>query len=328
MKVFVAGATGALGKQLVPMLVAEGHQVTGMTRTPAKQDMIRSLGARPAVADAFDPEAVAQVVAEAEPDAVVHELTDLTGTFARNIDKSFATTNRLRTEGTDHLLAAAKAAGARRFVAQSFTGWPYKRVGGPIKGEQDPLDDDPPKPVSQSLAAIRHVEDTVTRTDGLEGLALRYGGFYGPGTSLAAEPPGEIVEMIAKRRFPIVGDGGGIWSLVHIEDAASATAAALERGAPGVYNVVDDDPVPVRELVPELARQIGAKPPRHVPRWVGRIAGGEVGVLMMTEIRGATNAKAKRELGWKPRYPSWRLGFREGAQENGGPRGGAHERGR
>jgi nucleoside-diphosphate-sugar epimerase len=310
MKVFVAGSTGALGRQLVPMLVTQGHDVTGMTRTPAKQDLIRSLGARPAVADALDPEAVAQAVAEAEPDAVIHELTDLTGTFARNIDKSFATTNRLRTEGTDHLLAAAKAAGARRFVAQSFAGWPSEPTGGPVKTEEDPLQKHPPKTVMQSLAAIRHVEETVTGADGLEGLALRYGGFYGPGTSLAADPPGELTEMIRKRRVPIIGDGGGIWSLVHIEDAASATAAALDRGSPGVYNVVDDDPVPVGELMPELARQIGAKPPRHLPRWVGRLAAGEVGVLMMTEIRGATNDKAKRELGWEPRYPSWRQGFK------------------
>jgi 2-alkyl-3-oxoalkanoate reductase len=312
MKVFVAGATGAIGKQLVPMLTEQGHEVTAMTRTPAKEALIREMGARPAVADALDPEAVAQAVAEAEPDAVIHELTDLTGTFARNIDKSFATTNRLRTEGTDHLLAAAKAAGARRFIAQSFAGWPSKPVGGPIKSEEDPLNDNPPKTVSESLAAIRHVEDTVTHADGLDGLALRYGGFYGPGTSLAADPPGELTEMIQKRRVPIIGDGAGIWSLVHIEDAASATAAALERGGPGVYNVVDDDPVPVGELMPELARQIGAKPPRHLPRWVGRLAGGEAGVMMMTEIRGATNDKAKRELGWEPRYPSWRQGFREG----------------
>jgi nucleoside-diphosphate-sugar epimerase len=298
------------------MLVEQGHEVTGMTRSPAKEEMIRGMGARPAVADALDPEAVAQAVAEAEPDAVVHELTDLTGTFARNIDKSFATTNRLRTEGTDHLLAAAKAAGARRFVAQSFAGWPSEPTGGPVKSEDDPLQIHPPKSVTESLAAIRHVEDTVTQAEGLDGLALRYGGFYGPGTSLAVDPPGELTEMIQKRRVPIIGNGAGIWSLVHIQDAAAATAAALERGAPVVYNVVDDDPVPVGELMTELARLIGAKPPRHLPRWVGRIAAGEPGVLMMTKIRGATNDKAKRELGWEPRYPSWRLGFREGLERS------------
>jgi nucleoside-diphosphate-sugar epimerase len=316
MKVFVAGATGALGKQLVPMLVERGHEVTGMTRSPAKEEMVRAMGARPAIADALDPEAVAKAVAEAQPEAVAHELTDLTGTFARNIDKSFATTNRLRTEGLDHLLAAAKAAGARRFIAQSFAGWPSEPSGGPVKTEEDPLQTHPPKSVSESLAAIRHVEDTTTQAEGLDGLALRYGGFYGPGTSLAIDPPGDFTKLIAKRRAPIIGDGGGIWSLVHIEDAAAATAAALERGGPGVYNVVDDDPVPVGELIPEIARIIGAKPPRRLPRWVGRLAAGEVGVMMMTEIRGATNVKAKRELGWEPRYPSWRLGFREGLDQS------------
>jgi 2-alkyl-3-oxoalkanoate reductase len=294
------------------MLVERGHEVTGMTRSAAKADLIRSLGARPVVADALDPEAVAQALAEGEPEAVVHELTDLTGTFARNIDKAFATTNRLRTEGTDHLLAAAKAAGARRFIAQSFAGWPFKRVGGPVKDENDPLDDAPPKPVRQTLGAIRHLEDAVTRDGVIEGIALRYGGFYGPGTSLAVDPPGELTELIRKRRFPVVGSGTGIWSMVHIEDAASATAAALERGEPGVYNVVDDDPVAVSVFVSEVANAVGAKPPRHLPRWVGRLLAGEAGVVMMTEIRGASNAKAKRELGWELRHPSWRQGFREG----------------
>jgi 2-alkyl-3-oxoalkanoate reductase len=318
MKVFVAGATGALGKQLVPMLVERGHEVTGMSRTPAKADQIRSMGARPAIADALDAEAVAHAVAEAEPEAVVHQLTVLTGTVPRSIDKAFAQTNRLRTEGTDHLLAAAKAAGARRFVAQSFAGWPYKRVGGPIKSEEDPLDDNPPKQVRESIAAIRHVEDVVTRANGIEGLALRYGGFYGPGTSLGVDPPGEVTEQIRKRRVPVVGSGAGIWSLVHIQDAAAATADAVERGAPGVYNVVDDDPAPVSILLPEVARIVGAKPPRHVPRWLGRLAGGEVGVLLMTEARGASNEKAKRELGWELRYPSWRLGFRDGLEQHDG----------
>ena len=312
MRVFVAGATGALGKQLVPLLVEGGHEVTGMTRSPSKQDEIRQMGARPVVADAIDPEAVAQAMATAEPEAVVHELTDLTGTFARNLDKAFATTNRLRTEGTDHLLAAAKAAGAQRFVAQSFAGWPFKRVGGPVKDEQDPLDDSPPKHVRQSLAAIRHVEDVTTHANGIEGIALRYGGFYGPGTSICLEPTGEMVELIRKRRFPLVGSGAGIWSLVHIKDAARATVAALERGAPGVYNVVDDEPAPVSVFLPELAKAVGAKPPRHLPMWVGRLVGGEVAVTVMTEIRGASNAKAKRELGWELRYPTWRQGIKEG----------------
>jgi nucleoside-diphosphate-sugar epimerase len=313
MKVFVAGATGAIGKQLVPMLVEGGHEVTGMTRTAAKADLIRSLGGRPAVVDALDPEAVAQAVAESEPEIVIHELTAIDlSSFSRSIDKQFAETNRLRTEGLDHLLTAAKAAGARRFIAQSFAGWPYKRVGGPVKSEEDLLDDNPPKPVRESLAAIRHLEGAVTRAEGIEGIALRYGGFYGPGTSLALDPPGEQTQMVRRRRFPIVGNGAGTWSLVHIRDAAAATAAAMDRGDPGVYNVVDDDPAPVAVFLPELAKNIGAKPPRHVPRWLGRLVGGEVAVIMMTTIRGASNAKAKRELGWQLRYPSWRLGFKDG----------------
>jgi 2-alkyl-3-oxoalkanoate reductase len=313
MKVFVAGATGAIGKQMVPMLVEQGHEVTAMTRTPAKQDLIRQMRARPAVADALDPEAVAEAVAETEPEVVIHELTAIdAGSVRRSIDKAFVQTNRLRTEGTDHLLAAAKAAGARRFIVQSFAGWPYARVGGPIKTEEDPLDDAPPKQVRETLAGIRYLEDAVTRADGIEGLALRYGGFYGPGTSLGLNPEGAQIKMLRKRRLPVVGSGAGIWSLIHIEDAAAATAAAIERGAPGVYNVVDDEPVRVSVLLPELAKVVGAKPPRHLPRWLGRLVAGEAAVIMMTEVRGASNAKAKRELGWELRYPSWRLGFRDG----------------
>jgi nucleoside-diphosphate-sugar epimerase len=318
MKIFVAGASGAIGKQLVPMLVERGHEVTGMTRSPAKQDLVRRMGARAVVADALDPEAVAQALGQAEPEVVIHELTAIdAGKFGRNFDKAFAQTNRLRREGTDHLLAAAKAAGTRRFVAQSFAPWLYKRVGGPVKGEDDPLDETPPKAVRQTFAAIRHVEETVTRGDGIEGLVLRYGGFYGPGTSIAVEPDGEQVTMIRKGRFPIVGDGAGVWSLVHIEDAASATAAAAERGDPGAYNVVDDDPAAVSEFLPELARVIGAKPPRRVPRWLARLVGGEATAVMMTEFRGASNEKAKRELDWELRYPSWRLGFRDGLSAPG-----------
>jgi nucleoside-diphosphate-sugar epimerase len=318
MKIFVAGASGAIGKQLVPMLVDRGHDVTGMTRSPAKQDLVRQMGARAAVADALDPEAVAQALAEAEPEVVIHELTAIdAGKFGRNFDKAFAQTNRLRREGTDHLLAAAKAAGARRFVAQSFAPWLYKRVGGLVKAEDDPLDACPPKVVRHTFAAIRHVEDTVMRADGIEGIVLRYGGLYGPGTSIAVDPDGEQVKMIRKGRLPIVGDGAGVWSFVHVEDAASATAATVERGDPGAYNVVDDDPVPVSKFLPELATVIGAKPPRRVPRWLGRLLGGEATVVMMTEFRGASNEKAKRELGWELRYPSWRLGFRDGLSDPG-----------
>jgi nucleoside-diphosphate-sugar epimerase len=313
MRIFVAGASGAMGGQLIPKLVANGHEVVGMTRTPEKQDRIREMGARPAVADALDPEAVAQAVAEAEPEVVIHELTAIEpGKLARSVDKLFVTTNRLRTEGTDHLLAAARAVGARRFIVQSFAGWPFERTGGPVKTEEDPLQSSPPKTVSQSLGAIRYVEETVPGADGIEGLALRYGGFYGPETSLGINPDGEQVEMLRKRRFPIIGDGGGIWSLVHIQDAASATAAAVERGEPGVYNVVDDEPAPVSVILPELAKAVGAKPPRRIPRWIGRLLAGEGMTIMMTEVRGASNAKAKRELGWELRYPSWRQGFKEG----------------
>jgi nucleoside-diphosphate-sugar epimerase len=317
MKVFVAGATGALGKQVVPMLVSQGHEVTGMTRIPAKEDLIRSLGARPAVADALDPEAVAQAVAEAEPDAVIHELTAINaGAFGRSLDKMFAQTNRLRTEGTDHLLAAARAVGARRFIAQSFAGWPFERTGGPVKTEEDPLASNPPKSVSETLGAIKYLERVVTEAEGIEGVALRYGGFYGPSTSIALNPDGEQVAMLRKRRLPVIGNGAGIWSFVHIADAAAATVAALDHGEPGVYNVVDDEPATAAAILPDLAKAIGADPPRRIPRWLGRLIAGEGNTIMMTEVRGASNEKAKRELRWEPRYPSWRLGFREGLEQD------------
>jgi nucleoside-diphosphate-sugar epimerase len=317
MKVFVAGATGALGKQLVPMLIEQGHEVTGTTRTPEKQDLIREMGARPAVADALDPEAVAQAVAEAEPEVVLHQLTAINpGKLSRSVDKTMALTNRLRTEGTDHLLAAARAVGASRFIVQSFAGWPFELTGGPVKTEKDPLQSTPPKDVSKTLGAIRYVEETVPAADGIEGLALRYGGFYGPGTSLGVNPDGEQVAMLRKGRFPIIGDGGGIWSLVHIHDAAAATAAAMARGEPGVYNVVDDEPAPVGDILRDLAQVIGSRPPRKIPRWLGRLIAGEGMTIMMTEVRGASNDKAKRELDWQLRYPSWRLGFREGLERN------------
>jgi 2-alkyl-3-oxoalkanoate reductase len=315
MKVFVAGATGVLGRELVPQLVARGHEVVGMTRTASKQDGLRALGARPVVADALDPDAVAQAVASAEPEVIVHQLTALSGEMSaremRHPERSFAftMTNRLRTEGTDHLLAAGRAVGARRFVAQSFGAFRFARTGGPVQTEADPIDPDLPAP---GLAAILHLEQAVTTIEWGEGLVLRYGGFYGPGTGISLAPDAVMAAPIRKRRFPIVGDGGGVWSHVHIEDAAAATAAAVERGQPGIYNVVDDDPAPVREWLPVLACALGAKPPRRVPRWLGRLAAGEVPTVMMTEVRGASNAKAKRELGWKPRYASWRQGFAQG----------------
>jgi 2-alkyl-3-oxoalkanoate reductase len=313
MKVFVAGATGALGIHLLPQLVAAGHDVVGMTRTAAKQDLVRGLGARPAVADALDPEAVARAVAEAEPEVIVHQLTALSGSLdLRHIERDFALTNRLRTEGTDHLLAAGRAIGVRRFVAQSFAGWPFARTGGPVKSESDPLDPTPPDSLRTTLDAIRHLERAVTAAGWTEGIVLRYGGFYGPGTSFSLKPVGEHVELIRKRRFPVLGGGAGVWSFIHIEDAAAATVAAIERGAPGIYNVVDDDPAPVSEWLPAAASALGAKPPRRLPRWLGRLAAGEAATVMMTEVHGASNEKAKRELGWRPRYPSWREGFASG----------------
>ena len=313
MKVFVAGATGALGRELVPQLVARGHEVTGMTRSESKRDLVRSLGARPAMADALDPDAVAQVVAEAEPEVIVHELTALSGSFdLRHFDRFFAVTNRLRTEGTDHLLAAGRAVGARRFVAQSYAGWPFARVDGMVKSESDPLDSDPPEAMRSTIDAIRHLEAAVTAIHWGEGIVLRYGGFYGPGTSLSSNPEADMSDAIRKRRFPVIGAGGGMMSFIQIEDAATATVAAVEHGTRGIYQVVDDEPAPAREWLPVLASELHAKPPRHFPRWLARIMAGEAAAVMMTEGRGASNAKAKRELGWQPRYASWRQGFAQG----------------
>ena len=313
MKIFVAGATGALGRVLVPQLAAGGHDVVGLTRTPSKQDFVRGLGARPVVADALDPDAVARAVAEAEPDVIVHQLTALSGSLdLRHIERTFAETNRLRTEGTDHLLAAGRAVGVRRFVAQSFAGWPSARTGGPVKDESAPLDPSPPAALRTSLEAIRHLEEAVTGAGWTEGVVLRYGGFYGPGTSFSVKPEGEHVAMIRKRKFPVVGNGAGVWSFIHIQDAAAATVAAVEHGERGIYNVVDDEPAPVSEWLPAAAGAVGAKPPRRLPRWLGRIAAGEAAAVMMTEVRGASNEKAKSELRWSPRYPSWRQGFANG----------------
>jgi len=308
MRVFVAGATGAIGKQLVPRLVAAGHEVHGMTRSESKQAMLHELGATPVVADALDPDQVAEAVGRARPDVIVHQLTAIPARLdLRHVNRDFAPTNRLRTEGTDHLLSAGQAVGVRRFVAQSNGAFPYARTGGPVKSEEDPLDPTPPREMRESWAAIRHLEEAVLGADWTEGIVLRYGGFYGPGTSLA--PGAEQVELVRKRKFPLVGDGGGVWSFVHIADAAEATVAAIEHGSRGVYNVVDDDPAPVAEWLPALAAELGAKKPMRVPRFIGRLFAGEYGVVLMTEIRGASNAKAKRELAWRPAHPSWRQGF-------------------
>ena len=305
MRVFVAGATGAIGKQLLPRLVAGGHEVHGMTRSASKQGMLDELGAVPVVADALDPEQVADAVDRAKPDVIVHQLTALAGQGVRDLKRRIAMTNRLRTEGTDHLLSAGQAVGVRRFVAQSFA--VYARTGGPVKSENDPLDLTPPRGQREAAAAILHLEEAVLGAEWTEGIVLRYGGFYGPGTGMG--PGGDMHEMIRKRRFPLVGDGGGVWSFIHIADAAEATVAAVEHGSRGVYNVVDDDPAPVAEWLPALSQMLSGKKPRHAPRFVVRLAAGEFGVLMMTEARGASNAKARRELGWTPAHPSWRQGF-------------------
>ena len=300
MRVLVTGATGAIGSRLVPQLVERGHEVIGTTRSGERAERLRSQGAEPVVLDVLDVEAVREAVAAARPDAIVHEATALAGaTDVRNFDRTFGGTNRLRTVGTDALLAAARDVGVQRFVAQSYAGWPYAREGGAVKTEEEPLDPMPVPAMRETLAAIGHLERAATDAGGL---ALRYGGFYG-------QPDDALLEAVRRRRFPVVGDGGGVWSFVHLDDAAAATVLALERGATGIYNVVDDEPAPVRDWLPALAAVIGAKPPRRVPRWLARLLAGEVGVVLMTEVRGASNAKARRELGWTPRYPTWREGF-------------------
>jgi nucleoside-diphosphate-sugar epimerase len=298
LRIFLAGASGTLGRRIVPLLIARGHHVTGTTRSRA--DELRALGAEPAVLDPFDADAVREAVVRAEPDVVVHQLTALAGLgMARNFDKAFALTNRLRTEGTDHLIAAARAAGARRLVWQSYAGWPYARDDGALKTEDDPLDPDPPADARATLAAIRYLEDAVL-SSGLEGVVLRYGGFYGAGTSLDAG--GDHRELIRRRRFPLGGDGGGVWSFVDIDDAAAATVAAIEGDATGVFNIVGDDSAPIREWLPAVARRLGAPPPRHLPGWLVRVAAGPQASSLMTRARGASNAKAKRELGWRPAH--------------------------
>lgn len=313
MKVFLAGATGALGRPLVPALVKAGHDVVGTTRDHARADTLRLAGAEAVVLDALDREAVHDAVAAAAPEVVVHQLTALSGPMSfRRLDRTFAATNRLRTEGLDHLLDAAVAAGARRFVAQSFTGWPHAREGARVKSEDDPLDPHPVPSTRGTLEAIRHVEDAVTARSGIEGVVLRYGGFYGPGSALGRG--GEMLAMVQRRRVPVVGGGQGVWSFLHLEDAASATVAAVEGGpgATGLFQVADDDPAPVAEWLPALAAAVGAKPPRHVPAWLVRPVLGEFGVAMMTEVRGVSNARARAVLGWAPAYASWRDGFRTG----------------
>lgn len=310
MLVFIAGATGAVGRRLIPLLVSAGHSVVGLTHTPAKAGMITAFGAKAVVADGLDERAIGEAVASSEPDVVVHEMTDLkNASDLRHFDRAFANSNRLRTEGTDILMTAARDAGVKRFVAQSFCGWPYARVDGPIKSEADPLDPDPPRELRHSLDAIEHLEQVVTHASGPEGIVLRYGAFYGTDTGLFDGP---MIDQIRARRAPLIGDGEGWWSFLHIDDAAAATAAAIERGRAGsVYNIVDDEPAPAREWLPALARMLGAKPPFQVPPWIARILAGEHIVMMMTQNRAGSNAKAKRELGWQPAHASWRDGFAE-----------------
>jgi nucleoside-diphosphate-sugar epimerase len=312
MKIFVAGASGAVGSQLVPLLADAGHEVVGTTTSRQKLESLGALGAQPVVLDVLDAEAVGRAISEAEPEVVVHEATALSGIGGnfRKFDETFAQTNRLRTEGTDNLLGAALAVGARRFVAQSYAGWTFAREGAAVKDEDAALDPAPAGNAKETVAAIRYLEERVVAARELDGIVLRYGGLYGPGTSFAYG--GESVEAIRKRAFPIVGDGGGLASFIHVEDAARATFAAIERGRRGIYNIVDDDPAPVSAWLPYAADVFGAKPPRHVPFWLGRLFAGEMLATMMVEGRGASNAKAKRELDWQPLYPSWREGFVNG----------------
>jgi nucleoside-diphosphate-sugar epimerase len=300
MRVFVVGAGGVIGRRLVPQLIERGHDVIGSARSPDKAERLRSLGAESVVLDALDARAVREAVTAAQPDAIVHQATALTGiSDLKHFDRTFAQTNRLRVEGTDNLLAAARELGVGKFVAQSNANHRYAREGGPVKSEDDPLDLDPPAAARESLAALDHLDRAVT---GAGGIALRYGIFYG-------DADDGLVEAVRARKFPIVADGGGVWSFIHLDDAAAATVLALEHEGSAVYNIVDDEPSPTREWLSELARIVGAKPPERFPRPLARLFAGEVPVVMATESRGASNAKAKRELGWTLRYPSWRQGF-------------------
>jgi nucleoside-diphosphate-sugar epimerase len=300
MRVLVAGASGAIGSRLVPRLIDAGHEVIGTYRSPSNAERLGALGAKAVALDLLDARAVRKAVLETAPEAIVHQATALANArFGRSLDRTFAQTNRLRTEGTDALLAAAREAGVRRFVAQSFASYRYAREGGPVKTEDDPLDPTPPWNTHETHAAMSHLDAAVAAAGGI---VLRYGGFYGAASD-------GLIEPVRKRQFPIVGDGGGVMSFIHLDDAAAATVLALEHNGSGIYNVVDDEPAPVREWLPVLASALSAKPPRRFPRWLARLVAGEAAVVMGTESRGASNAKAKRELDWTLRYPSWRKGF-------------------
>jgi nucleoside-diphosphate-sugar epimerase len=298
-----------MGRQLLPRLVDAGHEVFAMVRSGSGETAVAQAGAVPVLADALDRAQVEAAVRQAAPEVIVDQLTAIGPIDTRHFERSFAATDRLRIEGTDNLLAAARATGVRRFIAQSNGAFTYSRTGGPGKDEREPLDRSPVRQMASMMAAVEHLEQAVLGAAWTEGIVLRYGAFYGPGTSLAAGS--DQFELIRRRGFPVVGDGGGVWSFIHIADAAEATIAALENGGRGVYNIVDDDPAPVAVWLPELAAMLGAKAPMRVPRFIGRLAAGQAGVVLMTELRGASNAKAKRELDWVPRYPSWRQGFKE-----------------
>ena len=312
MNVFLAGATGVIGRRLLPLLNEAGHTVTAMTRSDERAAMLREAGATPVVCDVFDAEGVHAAVTAAQPEIVLHELTDLPSRLdPRKMEKQTAGNDRIRIEGTRNLVDAAVAAGARRMVAQSIA-FAYAPTGTGLKQEDDPLWDDAPWSWSRSVQALHELEDAVTQTQGIEGIALRYGWFYGPGSAYAAD--GHFAGEVRKRRLPVVGKGDGVFSFIHVDDAASATVAAMERGSPGIYNVVDDDPARMREWVPAYAEAMGAKPPRRVPAWLARLLAGRYVASMANELRGASNEKARRELGWQPRYGSWREGFSRGPQ--------------
>jgi nucleoside-diphosphate-sugar epimerase len=309
MRIFVAGATGAVGGRLVPALVSAGHSVVGLTRAAAKAAAIKKMGAEPVIGDGLDMAAMRAIVGSTKPDAIIHEMTDLSGADYKHFDRAFANSNELRTRGTDILLAAARETGVKRFIAQSFCGWPYARVGDAVKTEADELDPNPPEQLRRTLDAIRYLEQTVTASTNPEGVVLRYGTLYGPDTGMLDR---STVEQIRHRRLPLIGDGAGCWSFLHIDDAASATVKAIERGKAGnVYNIVDDEPAQAKEWLPALAQMLGAKPPFHVPAWIARIAAGEHIVSMMTQGRAGSNVKAKKDLDWRPAHPSWREGFAE-----------------
>jgi len=308
MKIFVTGGTGAIGKFLLPLLLENRHEVVALTRSADKAEPLDKLGVSTVIADPLDKQQLTAAVRRAEPEVIIHQLSALSsaGNF-RKFDEEFALTNRFRTEVTDTLLAAARTIGVRRFIAQSYCGWPYAKKGGPVKTEEDPLDPKPPENFSKTLAAIRYLEDKMRSVTYLEGIALRYGMFYGPGTAIGKG--GAIFKMVKKRKLPIIGGGGGIWSFIHISDAARATVAAISRGTPGIYNIVDDEPAKVSTWLPALAKAIGARPPYRIPHWLGELIIGKAGVSIMTQVRGCSNAKAKNELNWTPIYPSWRVGF-------------------